>query len=285
MRWLLIKDLQILRRSPLLVGLLIVYPIAISLMIGFALSSPPGKPKVAFYSEVPPGEGKISFGSQQIDVSQYASQLFQSIQPIKVSSRDEAIAKVRDGEALAAVIVPADIPAQIQSLVTQGVGSPTVELILNSRDPLERQFVDQAIKARLNDVEQAVSKQVLRVATSDLQQVLNGGQIQFLGQNFPLLGLRNSRTILQGTAASLPPGSKLRAGAAAGHRLRRPGDRGAGLRQPSARLDRQPADGRSDRAGRPDYTDRFLRGRDRGDRLADVRDDAAGGRPARPGAL
>ncbi len=210
MRWLLVKDLQILRRSPLLVGLLIVYPIAIALMIGFALSSPPGKPKVAFYSEVAPGQGKISFGNQQINVSKYASQLFQSIQPIKVSSRDQAIAKVRDGEALAALIIPADIPNQIQSLVTQGVGSPTVELILNSRDPLERQFVDQAIKARLNDVEQAVSKQVLRVAVSDLQQVLNGGSIQFLGQSFPLLGLRDSRTILQGTIGSLPRGSSLR---------------------------------------------------------------------------
>jgi ABC-2 type transport system permease protein len=210
MRWLLVKDLQILRRSPLLVGLLIVYPVVIALMIGFALSSPPGKPKVAFFSEVAPGQGKIHFGSQQINVSQYASQLFQSIQPIRVHSRAEAIAKVRTGEALAALIVPADIPAQIQTLVTTGVGSPTVELILNSRDALERQFVDQAIKARLTDVEQAVSKQVLRVATTDLQQVLNGGAIQFLGQSFPLLGLRNSRTILRGTIASLPPRSPLR---------------------------------------------------------------------------
>jgi ABC-type multidrug transport system permease subunit len=209
-RWLLVKDLQILRRSPLLVGLLIVYPIAIALMIGFALSSPPGKPKVAFYSEVPTGKGKISFGNQQINVSQYASQLFQAIEPIKVHSREEAIAKVRDGEALAALIVPSDIPSQIQSLVTTGVGTPTVELYLNSRDPIERQFVDQAIKSRLSDVEQAVSKQVLHVATTDLQQVLNGGSIQFLGQNFPLLGLRNSRTILQGTLASLPKNSSLR---------------------------------------------------------------------------
>jgi hypothetical protein len=48
MRWLLLKDLQILRRSPLLVGLLIVYPIAISLLVGLALDRPPQKPKVAF---------------------------------------------------------------------------------------------------------------------------------------------------------------------------------------------------------------------------------------------
>jgi ABC-type transport system involved in multi-copper enzyme maturation permease subunit len=210
MRWLFVKDLQILRRSPLLVALLVIYPIAIALMIGFSLSSPPGKPKVAFYSEVSPGKGKISLGNQQIDVSRYAGQLFNSIQPLKVSSRDQAIAKVRDGEALAALIIPADVPSQIQSLVTTGVGSPTVEVILNSKDPLERQFVDQAISTRLSQVEQAVSKQVLRVAISDLQQVLNGGQIQFLGQTFHLLGLRDARAIVQGAIASLPHGSPLR---------------------------------------------------------------------------
>jgi hypothetical protein len=210
MRWLLVKDLQILRRSPLLVGVLIVYPIAIALMIGFALSSPPGKPKVALLNEVPPGQGTISFGSQQINVAGYASQLFQSIDPIKVHSREEAVAKVKDGEALAALIIPADITQQIESLITTGVGSPTVELILNTKDPIERQFVNQAISARLNEVEQAVSKQVLRVAVTDLQQVLRGGTIQFLGQNFHLLGLRNARTIVQGTIASLPPGSPLR---------------------------------------------------------------------------
>jgi hypothetical protein len=210
MRWLLVKDLQILKRSPLLVGLLIVYPIAIALMIGFALSSPPGKPKVAFDDQVPRGQGQINLGAQKINVAHYASELLSSIQPIRVHSRAEAVAKVRDGEALAAVIIPSDIARQVQSLVTSGVGSPTVEVILNTKDPIERQFVNQAISSRLAQVEQSVSKQVLRVAVSDLQQVLSGGSIQLLGQNFHLLGLRNSRTIIEGTLASLPPRSPLR---------------------------------------------------------------------------
>jgi ABC-type multidrug transport system permease subunit len=211
MRWLLIKDLQILRRSPLLVGLLIVYPIAIALMIGFALSSPPGKPKVAFYSPFKAGQGRISLGGQRINISRYASELFRSIDPIKVGSPQAAIARVRAGQALAAVIIPADIIGQIQSLVTQGVGNPTVQVVLNSRDPIERQFVSQAIDARLNQVEQAVSRQVLRVAVTDLHRVLAGGTVQLLGQNVPLLGLRDSRTIIQGTIASLPPRSPLHA--------------------------------------------------------------------------
>ncbi|MBV8432011.1 MAG: ABC transporter permease [Solirubrobacterales bacterium] len=210
MRWLFVKDLQILRRSPLLVGLLIVYPIVLALLIGFALSSPPGKPKVAFYSEVPRGSGHISFGNQQINISNYAGQLFQSIDPIKVHSRHEAIAKVKNGQALAALIIPADITSQIQSLVTSGVGNPTVELILNSKNPLDRQFVQQAISSRLNQVEQAVSKQVLRVAINDLQQVLNGGTINLAGENFQLLGLRDSRAVVQGAIAAIPRSSPLR---------------------------------------------------------------------------
>jgi len=209
-RWLLIKDLQILKRSPLLVGLLIVYPIAIALMIGFALSSPPGKPKVAFYNEVPPGQGDIRLGNQQLNVASYASDLLSSIQPIKVDSEAQAVAKVRDGQALAAVIIPSALPQQIQSLVTQGVGSPTVKLYLNTKDPIEKQFVDQAINSRLSQVEQDVSKQVLRVAVTDLQEVLNGGSVKILGQSVQLLGLRNARTIIEGTLASLPAHSSLR---------------------------------------------------------------------------
>jgi len=210
MRWLFLKDLQILRRSPLLVGILVVYPIALALMIGFALSSPPGKPKVAYFNEVAPGKGKINFGTQQINVAEYARQLFQSVQPITVHSRDEAIAKVQSGQALAALIVPGDIVAQIQSLIQTGVGSPTVELILNSRNPLDRQFVQQAISSRLSQVEQAVSKQVLRVAISDLQQVLNGGVVNIAGENVQLLGLRASRSIIQGAITALPRNSPLR---------------------------------------------------------------------------
>ena len=211
MRWLIVKDLQILRRSPLLVSLLVIYPIVIALMIGFALSSPPGKPKVAFYNEVARGKGLINLGSQRIDLADYVNQLFESVQPIKVHSRDEAIAKVRDGEALAALIIPADLPSEIANLVNNGVGNPTVELVLNAKDPLERQYVDQAIQSRLNQAEQAISRQVLGAATSDLRQVLDGGQINFGGQSVPLLGLRASRTIVAHAVATLPANSPVRA--------------------------------------------------------------------------
>jgi ABC-2 type transport system permease protein len=193
-----------------LVGLLIAYPIAIALMIGVALSSPPGKPTVAFYDQVAPGRGRISLGNQQVNVAHYASGLLNSVHALTVHSRAQAVADVRSGRALAAVIIPADLATQLQSLITTGAGNPTVEVILNSHDPVERQFVNQAISSRLAEVEQAVSKQVLRVAIHDLQQVLSGGRLQFLGQTVHLLGLRNARTIVAGAIAALPPRSPLR---------------------------------------------------------------------------
>ena len=97
MRWLLLKDLQILRRSPFLVVLLVAYPILISLLIGFALSRGPDKPKVAFVNEVPPSLNTFRLGNEELDASTYADELFKSIDPIRVKTVEAALDKVRSG--------------------------------------------------------------------------------------------------------------------------------------------------------------------------------------------
>src|SRR5918997_5174884 len=104
MRWLLLKDLQILRRSPLLVGLLVLYPVVLSVLIGLALSGGPDKPRVAFVNLVEPGAAGVDVGGRAVDASRYADELFESVDPIRVRTRAEAVAKVRDGEALGALI-------------------------------------------------------------------------------------------------------------------------------------------------------------------------------------
>ena len=56
MRWLLQKDLLILGRSRLLLALLVVYPVAVALLIGLAISRSPSRPRVAIVDETAPGE-------------------------------------------------------------------------------------------------------------------------------------------------------------------------------------------------------------------------------------
>jgi ABC-2 type transport system permease protein len=61
-RWLLAKDLRILRRSPMLVALLVLYPVVVATLIGFALSRGPDKPRVAFANLVPSSGQEIDLG-------------------------------------------------------------------------------------------------------------------------------------------------------------------------------------------------------------------------------
>ena len=114
MRWLLLKDLQILRRSKLLVATLIIYPALLAVLVGAATNAGPSKPRTAFLNEVPPSENEISVGSERIDAAKYARQIFDAIDPVRVSNRAEARAAVEDGRAIAALIVPRDITERLQ---------------------------------------------------------------------------------------------------------------------------------------------------------------------------
>ncbi|HEY5260692.1 MAG TPA: hypothetical protein VIJ33_01105, partial [Solirubrobacteraceae bacterium] len=93
MRWLLAKDLLILRRSRLLVALLVVYPVVIALLIGFAISRSPSKPRIAIVDQTPPGE-TITLGNQRVGLSEYTNELFNQAQVVQVPTRAAARAKV-----------------------------------------------------------------------------------------------------------------------------------------------------------------------------------------------
>lgn len=213
MRWLLLKDLQILRRSPFLVGLLVAYPVIISLLIGFALSRGPDKPTVAFVNEVPESRNTFQIGSRRLDASQYANRLFESIDPVRVDTREEAVEKVRSGEALGALIVPADVTDKLQGAINlSGAGEPpTLEVIYNIEDPIKAQYVESTIKARLADANKALADELTKVAAGYLEILLRGGRFSILGRTFDVLGLQTTRSIIEAAGAQLPPGSSGRA--------------------------------------------------------------------------
>jgi hypothetical protein len=200
MRWLFLKDLRILRRSPLLVGLLVVYPVVIAVLIGLALSRAPDKPKVAFFNQVPPNASTFKLGGQEIDAARYANELFESVDPVEVHSRKEALDKVKSGEALAALIVPPDI---VEKLGT-GLESPQVEVIYNNEDPVKGRLVDQIINSRLSDANAALSGRLREIAVEDINLLLDGGEFNLFGRSLDILGLRKTEDILQAALRTLP---------------------------------------------------------------------------------
>ena len=204
MRWLLLKDLQILRRSPLIVGLLIAYPVVLGVLIGFALSADNSKPRVAFLNEVPKGQGSFNLGGTKINGDQYANRFFDAVDPVPVKNRAQALEKVRSGQALAALIIPADI---VSKLATGGLERPTLDVIYNAENPLKRQFVESTIQFQLAKANQALSGKFREVASQYIDLLLKGGTFDAFGANFRILGLQNAKAILEGVSASLPRGS------------------------------------------------------------------------------
>jgi ABC-type transport system involved in cytochrome c biogenesis permease component len=207
MRWLLLKDLQILRRSPLLVALLVLYPVVIAVLIGFALSRGPDKPKVAFYNGLEGQSAIVELGGDRIDLAKEGRRLFDAIDPVRVDSREEAIQKVRDGDVLGALIIPSDLATNIQSTLEPG----TVEVYYNAEDPAKQQYVENTIKSQVQSANGALTKRVAEEALQLLDLISTGGNYTFLGQEFDVLGLQRAERILAQARQQLPEGSAERA--------------------------------------------------------------------------
>jgi ABC-2 type transport system permease protein len=199
-RWLLGKDLLILRRSRLLVALLIVYPVAIALLIGFAISASPSKPRVAIVDQTPPGE-TITLGGTRIGLAEYTDELFSQVHVVRVPTRAAAASRVASGDVLAAIVIPPDIVSKISS----GVNQAHVDVIYNG-DALKQSFVRSTINSTLAQANLALSEQIKSVAVRDIDLLLAGEQLGVLGSSQNIIGLSHISPALSGVARRQPPG-------------------------------------------------------------------------------
>ncbi len=206
MRWLLLKDLQIMRRSPLLTTLLVAYPIVIAVLIGFALSRGPDTPRVAFLNEVPT-DTPFDIGGEQFDIVGARSELCSRIECVRVESEEEARELVESGDVLGALILPADLIEKLQSLGGLTPQEPTVRVLVNEEDPVKGDLVDDRISALLSEANLRISQKVSEVSASYLQILLDGGDFSFLGDGLKVLGLRESEDILRRVRTEIPPDS------------------------------------------------------------------------------
>jgi ABC-2 type transport system permease protein len=202
MRWLLVKDLQILRRSPLQAVLLVIYPVLIALLVGFAISRDPGKPRVAFLNLVPQ-EAPFEIGNQRVDIVGTRTTLCERIECVRVSTRREAIEKVEDGDVLGALILPRDLVTKLQSLSGLNPQQPTVQVVVNQEDPVKERLVDDRITSLLSQANLRIAREVAGISTSYLDLIQRGGTFDVLGQTIEVLGLANAEQILRALRPAL----------------------------------------------------------------------------------
>ncbi|HTR75679.1 MAG TPA: ABC transporter permease [Solirubrobacterales bacterium] len=205
MRWLLLKDLQILRRSPLQAVLLVAYPVLIAVLVGLAVSRGPEKPKVALLNEVP-SNARISLSGKKLPSANVEQRICDKVECVHVHSRAEAERKVESGDVLAALILPEDLVNKINSLSTLAPGTPKVEVLVNESNPLKGGEVNDKIEALLAQANLAIAKRIAVEGGHYLNLLIKGGDLQVLGTSVHILGLEASAHILEAIEPALPAG-------------------------------------------------------------------------------
>ena len=208
MRWLLLKDLQILRRSPLLTALLVIYPIVLAVLIGFAVSRDTDKPRVAFFNEIEAEQSEegLELGDGGFNQEQAFAQLCERVECVTTSSREEAIGKVEEGEVLAALVLPEDFLDKLESqLGGAGLDPAEVEVYVNEDDPVKASLVDDRISALITEANLILSDEISGQLLGYLDLLVEGGEFEvpFLGETIDVLGLERTQQILRGVRAEV----------------------------------------------------------------------------------
>ena len=100
---------------------------------------------------------------------------------------------MRDGEVLAALVIPEDTTRKLQA----GLEPAKVEVFYNADDPVKARYVRDTIKSQVQDANTALTKELSKVALDFLNLIGTGGEYNFLGRQFDVLGLERSEQILR----------------------------------------------------------------------------------------
>ena len=196
--WLLLrKDLTVLRRSPLLLGALVAYPIVIALLVGLVAGYASAKPRVAFVDEdgIPP---VVTVGGHRFHIQTVIDQVASQVTLVRMSP-EEADRELASGKIVASITVP---PGFLSELVTT-VQSP--ELVLRTTSGGLAPRVTQQMQALVYQLNRKLQAGFIDANLRYVNLILHGGNASFLGKHFDVLGLDKMESELDG----LPPSARV----------------------------------------------------------------------------
>jgi ABC-2 type transport system permease protein len=182
------KDLRVLRRSPLLLGILVAYPILIAVLVGLVAGFASAKPRVALVDEdgLPP---TVTIAGHTFDVNRTIDEVGSNVKLVRLSP-EEAKHQLDTGKVVAVVTVPPGFVARLRTL-TQ---SPTLELETTRGGLAPR--VQQQVQALVYSLNRQLQSAYIDQNLGYVTLILHGGKGAFLGNQFDLLGLDGAQRVL-----------------------------------------------------------------------------------------
>ncbi|HEV7132871.1 MAG TPA: ABC transporter permease [Gaiellaceae bacterium] len=180
--WLILrKDLTVLRRSPLLLGALLAYPIVIALLVGLVAGYASSKPRIAFVDEdgIPP---VVTVGGHHFHIQTVIDDVAKQVTLVRMGA-DEAARELSSGKVVATITVP---PGFLSDLVTT-VHPPSLELRTGSGGLAPR--VTQQVQALVYQLNGKLQAGYIAANLQYVRLILHGGDASFIGRHFKVLGL------------------------------------------------------------------------------------------------
>jgi ABC-2 family transporter protein len=191
------KDVRVLRRSPALAVLLVVYPIAIAGLVGLVASYANSKPRVALVDEdVLPAT--IRVGERTFDVSSTIARASGEVTLVSLT-REEAERDLGSGRIVAMLVVPRGFVGDLRSMSR----SPKLELRTTTGGLSIR--VTQQVQALVYQLNRELQDAYIQANIGYIELLRHGGRGTFLGRQIDVLGLEATARLLEG----LPAGPRL----------------------------------------------------------------------------
>ncbi len=190
---LLRKDVRTLARTPVLLGVLLAYPLVIALLIGLTAGYANAKPRVALVDEANLPKTLVVSG-ETFHVDSTIKEVSQNVRLVRLSG-DEAARELRSGRIVASLTIPAGFVADLKS----GVRSPQLELRTTVGGITPR--VRQQVQALVYTLNRQLQEAYIRTNIGYVNALKHGATITFLGRQIDILGLDRTAGLLD----QLPP--------------------------------------------------------------------------------
>jgi ABC-2 type transport system permease protein len=185
---LLRKDMLVLRRSPLLLGILLAYPLAIAVLVGLVASYGSSKPRVALVDEdnLP---ATLTLGGHVFHVDRTIREVSKNVKLVRLDAA-EAGRQLRDGRVVAVVTVPPGFISTLRGMVE----SPQLRLELSTGTISSR--VEQQVQALVYSLNRQLQRAYIASNLRYMTLLLHGGDGSFLGAPITVLGIAKAQRLL-----------------------------------------------------------------------------------------
>ena len=175
------KDLLVLWRSPLLLALLIVYPLLVAGLVGAVAGYGSSKPRVALVDEdhLP---AVVRIGGRDFRIADAIDEVGKNVHLVRMS-HDEAARQLRAGRVVATLTVPPGFLAELRSgLVSPSLVYQTTHGGISSR-------VTQQVQALVYSLNRRLQRAFVQTDLRYVRLIQHGGTATFAGKKYDVLGL------------------------------------------------------------------------------------------------